>query len=1052
MEPENIPIKPVILDSLRILVPLYLTCIVFVSSVFFIFIPHQKQQIINHKKQTILELTASVESMLVEYDARVQQKEFPLEKAQKEAMRVLRSIKYGTNGNRYFWISDMSGRIIMHPVMPELEGKITKQPGKAELNNFTIAFQEIIQQIQQGSITSGWIEQKNDSVPVPKLSFIKKFMPWGWVIGTGILTHEIDLEIQSITKEFIRIFKGILIFLVVLSIYITWQVISITRKRIKSEQIKASEGAGVKKLLQLVQMDLKTKDSVVRFALKGLIDLTRSNMGYITLIDGKKRKTAVYTLSDPGREPEHQEIESSRDELEIWAKPILDQHGIILNQCLNRPPFPPVSWAGQGQEIARFMGIPVFHRDRIAVLAGVADKKQPYSSQDFRQLKLMGQGMWKFLETIKSREKLEKNEQKYRLLAENITDVIGIAQVSTLKFSFISQSVEQLIGYTPEEFMQLPLESTITDSSLTNLRRSIRNKHKLAFTSRFHQNRSHLSLDLELIHKNGSVLWVEAAIRFLVNEKNEPDRIMGIVRNISQRKALEEELRKSNNDLRLAQKIAKIGFWAIDPISGTSKCSEEFYNIHEKDPNEKPRLLHEHMQVYSYQDQKKLETAIQKALDQGTPFSFETLLTLPSKNEKWIHIICDPQLRPDSKGYYLSGITQDISERKNMEITIQQGQKMEAMGTLAGGIAHDFNNILSSIMGFTELARLEANDHPKIMEILDRVLAGGLRARDLVRQILTFSRKADVRERPVQPAILIKETIKFLRASTPKDIEIKSRIDDPSCTILADPTHIHQVLLNLFTNAVHAMKKQGGVLEVGLNVVELGHEKALDGEIAPGRYVQMVVSDTGCGIPRHLIDKIFDPFFTTKKRGEGTGLGLSTAYGIVNSIGGKILVHTQPEKGTRFKILIPEYTKKAEDDPEENSLPVRMGNSHILIVDDEADILDWTSQMLSAYGYQIQTASSGAAALERINQSPKPFDLVLTDLSMPKMNGLLLARKIKELRPGLPILLCTGMLEETPEEVMANGVISGIIMKPLIAGELFNFIEAAVKQTDKKPD
>ncbi len=1037
----------ILVNSLRVLVPLYLTYFIFVLSVFLIFIPHQKQQILNQKKQAILHLTEGAISLLAEYNARIERNEISMETAQKEAMNLLKNIKYGTNGKGYFWISDVSGTIIMHPHIDQSRWKELEKIKLPDQKSLPDTIRETMEQNGQGYITYPWMKDGKISLSASKLSFVKGFAPWHWILGTGIYRHEIDHEIGLITHKFIKIFKGIFIFLIFLSGYVTWQIVHINQRKSRAEQAKALEEQGTKKLLQLVQLNPKTRDAIIGFALRQIIDLTRSDLGYLAIVDETRQRMDLRIWQGPDLEPDCRQVEYTPDTIDLWATPLKDRQSTIINGCPGRGHLPPEKWPGRHKGITRFLGVPVFDQDRIAVLAGVANKKQPYGSLDVRLLQLMSEGMWKVLETIKAREKLEKNEEKYRLLAENASDVICVIRVRDLMPSYISQSIGQLLGYPGKTAMALPLNKMFTESSVTKLRHVFYPKPVHFFSFRPGNTQS-LVLELEMIKKDGAVIWTEHTYRPLFDKNGQADNMVSVIRDITQRKTLENELIQSHGALERAQKIAKIGSWSFDPESGTFQHSNECHRIYENDLDRNPLSLEEHFKMYSYQDRKRLDTAIKTAVSSGIPFDIETLLTLPSKTEKWIHIICNPREKSGPKGYALSGTTQDISQRKNMERQIRQSQKLEAMGTLSGGIAHDFNNILSSIMGFTELARLDLEDRPEVLKTLDHVMAGGIRARELVKQILTFSRKTEVRQTAVKPAIMIKESLKFLKASVPKSIEIQSRIAEQDCMIFADPTQIHQVLLNLFTNSVHAMKANGGCLDVSLKTIRLELRDSLCKEICPGRYVEISVSDTGCGIPRHLMDKIFDPFFTTKKRGEGTGLGLSTAYGIVSSLKGKILVHSRPGCGTRFTILIPEHTSDVKEVSNESGIPmITRGNSRLLIVDDEADIRDWTSQMLSAHGYQISTASNGNDALAIFNEQKDRFDLVLTDFSMPGMDGISLSKQINALRPDLPILLCTGMLEGKAREILANTCISGIIMKPVIAGELAGAIETALKGT-----
>jgi CheY-like chemotaxis protein len=380
-----------------------------------------------------------------------------------------------------------------------------------------------------------------------------------------------------------------------------------------------------------------------------------------------------------------------------------------------------------------------------------------------------------------------------------------------------------------------------------------------------------------------------------------------------------------------------------------------------------------------------------------------------------------------------------------MEERIQQTQKMEALGTLAGGIAHDFNNILSAMLGFTELAKMRTTEDEDTQKHLSQVLSSGLRARELVRHILTFSRKSDTHKDLIRIAPLIKETVKFLKASIPPDIRIVTRLEKPDATITADPTQIHQVLMNLFTNAVQAMKENIGILTITLDTVALLNENDCSSKkMKPGPYVKLSVSDTGCGIPDHLIDKIFEPFFTTKKRGEGTGMGLSLSYGIIKDLNGQMSVYSEPGRGTTFHILIPEQkdVQVLSDLPDHAEPMMAVGNGRkVLLVDDEKKIVAWTEKVLTRLGYDVVTATGPREALKKFEKMQDSLDLVVTDLSMPEMTGIQMAGRIKKIRGDIPIILSTGFSEGLSSRELSENGISQVIMKPMIAGELASIIK-----------
>ena len=377
----------------------------------------------------------------------------------------------------------------------------------------------------------------------------------------------------------------------------------------------------------------------------------------------------------------------------------------------------------------------------------------------------------------------------------------------------------------------------------------------------------------------------------------------------------------------------------------------------------------------------------------------------------------------------------DITPQKRMETQLQQAQKMEAIGTLAGGIAHDFNNILSAIMGFTELAMDHIDRDSLTYGNLREAIQAGKRAKDLVKQILTFSRQAEQNLQPIQFKLIVKEALKFLRSTLPSSIEICRNIASDA-RVLADPTHLHQLLMNLCANAKHAMRNTGGVLEVSLSEVELdtAFVTAHSGTVA-GPYLKLTVADSGEGMPADVLGKIFDPFFTTKGKEEGTGLGLSVVHGIVKSYGGFITVHSEPNQGAAFDTFLPVIEAKVPP-PAEVEEPLPRGSEQVLLVDDEKLLADIGKQMLERHGYRVTSRTSSVEALELFKAKPDDFDLIVTDMTMPNMSGLELAAEIISLRPKMRIILCTGFSEHISKEGIRSIGIRELMMKPIAMNEL----------------
>jgi PAS domain S-box-containing protein len=398
-------------------------------------------------------------------------------------------------------------------------------------------------------------------------------------------------------------------------------------------------------------------------------------------------------------------------------------------------------------------------------------------------------------------------------------------------------------------------------------------------------------------------------------------------------------------------------------------------------------------------------------------------------------------------------ITRDISdlksaqqEREQLRTQLIQAQKMEAIGTLAGGIAHDFNNILGAIIGYAEMALYDTEKDSMEHYNIDQVLKAGHRAKDLVKQILAFSRKSEQDKKIISLTPIIEESLKLLRASLPTTIEIRQHIEPGLNAIFADPTQMHQVMMNLCTNSAHAMGERGGILNVELHNVDLDPKKAVQYPgLNPGPYVKLSIIDTGHGMDSATIDRIFDPYFTTKEQDKGTGMGLAVVHGIIKGHGGGIRVQSKRGKGTRFDILFPVIGKQMESETEElKALPT--GNENILFIDDEETLIDLGESMLKKLGYRVQTRTRPDEALEIFGAAPDRFDLVISDMTMPGMTGDILAAELMKIRSDIPVIICTGYSERIDEQRAGDLGIKGLIMKPFTIRGLSKTVRAVLDQ------
>jgi signal transduction histidine kinase/ActR/RegA family two-component response regulator len=392
-------------------------------------------------------------------------------------------------------------------------------------------------------------------------------------------------------------------------------------------------------------------------------------------------------------------------------------------------------------------------------------------------------------------------------------------------------------------------------------------------------------------------------------------------------------------------------------------------------------------------------------------------------------------------------LRKESEERKRTEEQLRQSHKMEAIGTLAGGIAHDFNNMLAVIIGNAEVA-LEDVQEPGPKENLRQILKASMRSRDLIKQILTFSRKKVGQEKAVRMAPLLKETYELLRASLPRTIRMDLHVQTESDAVSADPSLIQQVVVNLANNAAYAMGEAGGRLTIGLSSITLGSDSLPDEHVRPGRYVKLTVKDTGTGIAPVVQRRMFEPFFTTKELGQGTGMGLSVVYGIVKSYHGVIEVETEVGKGSTFTVLFPQARvfSAMEEGREEASFCA--GKERILFVDDEPAIVEMTKTMLERIGYRVTAFSDCSEALRVFAGNPDGFDIVITDQTMPDMTGIALAKEVMAVRRNMPIIICTGYSETVSPEKAKNAGIREFVLKPVTKKEMARAIRRVLEQAD----
>jgi len=551
---------------------------------------------------------------------------------------------------------------------------------------------------------------------------------------------------------------------------------------------------------------------------------------------------------------------------------------------------------------------------------------------------------------------------------------------------------------------------------------------------------------MRTVGPTGKISFYEYNCALVYDEGSEPVGVRGISRDITKQINARRAMKESEKKYRGIIETIEDGYYEVD-----LKGNYQFVNS---------ALLR--MLGYSFEEM--IGKNYKEVIPQGfhstifETFNYVYQTGRPVKSFNWevigkdghiVHEEASVSLQFDDQGRPVGfkGIVRDISERlqaekrqKELETQLHQAQKMESIGTLAGGIAHDFNNILFPIIGYTELAIQDLPAESAASDYLGKVLASANRAKALVQQILTFSRQqaeANMQAEYLQP--ILKETLKLLKNTIPANIEITESIAEQTGKVMINPAQIHQVFMNLCTNAYQAMQEEpSGKLAVHLDQISL--DMAMSPRyhhLTPGTYLRMIVSDTGCGIEPDLQDKIFDPYFTTKPQDRGTGLGLSVSYGIIKNAGGTIQMESRPDKGSRFIVYLP-VSEQVRDTTEAQGLsrPLPCGSENILLVDDEKHIVELEKQVLENLGYHITARTSSVEALEAFRAAPMRFDILVTDQTMPNMSGMDLVKAARQIRSNLPAILCTGYSERMIHDKLQAAGIQAVLLKPIANSDL----------------
>ncbi|WP_319575913.1 PAS domain S-box protein [uncultured Desulfobacter sp.] len=731
-------------------------------------------------------------------------------------------------------------------------------------------------------------------------------------------------------------------------------------------------------------------------------------------------------------QPLHFDIETAG----IWANAVRNNEIVTLNDF--SLDLPGKKGLPDGHvPLNRIMAVPLIRNDRVISIAVVANKKEKYTGEDEDQVKAFLKNVQILIDRKAVTQELQRSEQKFAKVFHNAPLMIAISDYSTGEILDANQEHLKLSGYTRDELIGRRSEEIdwIRPEDRRRLVEMIKSQgyvrgQKLTVYSKTRD-------PIPCIY-NGVLVDVDGE-----------SRIVSIAHDISEQMKAEGDLRKQKNlfetmfntipdgvvitnterEIILANRGMKntFGYTPEELIGKKTKClyagQKEFQATGSEIFNKDTQNPHG---LYISRYRKK----------DGKLFTGETFgAKLYDGKNQWIGNL---------------GIMRDITDREQTEKRLQQAQKMESIGSLAGGIAHDFNNILFPIVGMSELLLEDLLPGSVERENAEEILKAGKRGSDLVKQILAFSRQSEHTMMPTRIQNILNEVIKLSRSTIPTYIEIKQDIQKDCGMVLADPSQIHQIGMNLITNAYHAVEDTGGTISVKLRQADLKVPDRPDMNLTPGNYAVISISDSGHGMPTRLLEKIFDPYFTTKQQGKGTGLGLAVVYGIVKEHGGEIKVYSEIGNGSKFEIYLPLMKKtigpESLAEVEENP----GGNERILLVDDEGSIAKLEKQMLERMGYMVTSRLHSVEALEAFRASPSSYDLVITDMSMPNIPGDELARKIKSIKSDVPIIICTGFSERIHEGNIKQMDIDGLLMKPVVKSDLAKLVRNVLDDAQGK--
>jgi PAS domain S-box-containing protein len=835
------------------------------------------------------------------------------------------------------------------------------------------------------------------------------------------------------------------------------------RERLRTEQLLRLQEARLEALWRLSQMGEVSLTEIAGLTLEQGIALTESKIGFVGFLSGDE---SVYTLHAVSRDVV-KECGVTGEPLQwhvvdagIWADAIKERRTLFVNDYSK--PHPRKRGLPPGHPyVNRFMIVPILEEGKAVAVAGVGNKTTDYDRSDERQIALLLTEMWSSVQRNRSREALQKAhddlEEKVRERTASLREseqrlkrAQEIAHLGSWELDLVrnrltwSDEVYRIFGFRPQEF------GATYGAFLEAVHPEDRAAVEGAYSDSLREGRDRYEIEHRIVRRdNGEVRTVHEKCEHVRDAAGRVIRSIGMVHDITERKktdALRQALAEQER-LRLGAAVeqASDSVVMVDLDGTILYVNAAFESIHLVGRDEALGLCY-----FDLFSDDPSASAIRRAVGQGKPWQGQLTRSISGGRPVELDVTISPARDPS--GAVIGGLVTetDVTQKNALQRQVRQAQKMEALGTLAGGITHDFNNILGTIIINTEMALFDLEPSSAARRPLPLVLQAANRGKDLVKQIITFSRQRAWERKPLAIVPIVKEGVKFLRSTLPKDIAIQETIDTRSGVVLADPSHIHQIMVNLCQNAALAMRESGGRMEVRLEPAEVDTAMtARHPDLKRGPYVRLTVADTGCGMTGDVMERIFEPFFTTRKPGEGSGLGLAVVHGIVKSYNGAIIVYSEPGKGSVFNVYLPqleEETRAAEIAAPR--LPAG-GEERILLVEDEEGQRTSLAHGLERLGYRVTARADGLSALSAFRDDPGGFDIVITDQIMPDMSGLELAAALSKVRPDIPVILCTGFSEKVNEGTIGQDGIRELLMKPFTIQEITQAIRKAVRKENE---